>query len=170
MLTYYEENIGKVTSVDDFLADPRLYTYALKAYGLSDQASSKGFIRKVIESDLKDSASFANKLNDSRYRDFASAFNFNAGSRPRSRRATGQMESMIEAYSERSIRGFRGAAAKTSAFAQASAASARSTTSSTIPRSTTWPCSRSAWTRLCLEGFRAFGLRLHVRDVAVWTA
>ena len=51
---YYDKNIGKVKDVDDFLGDSRLYTYALKAYGLEDQASSKGFIRKVIESDLTD--------------------------------------------------------------------------------------------------------------------
>ncbi|KQT45160.1 hypothetical protein ASG43_12770 [Aureimonas sp. Leaf454] len=118
-VTYYEENIGKVKSVDDFLADQRLYTYALKAYGLSDQASSKGFIRKVIESDLKDSSSFANKLNDSRYRDFASAFNFKASATTKVAQSTGQMESMIEAYSERSIRGSVAAASKTAAFATA---------------------------------------------------
>jgi hypothetical protein len=114
--SYYEENIGKVKSVDDFLANQRLYTYALKAYGLSDQASSKGFMRKVIESDLSDSASFANKLTDSRYRDFASAFNFKAGSTTKVAQSTGQTEEMVEAYSERSVRGSVAAASKTAYF------------------------------------------------------
>ncbi|KQT66097.1 MULTISPECIES: DUF1217 domain-containing protein [unclassified Aureimonas] len=115
--TYYKDNIGKVKSVDDFLSDQRLYTYALKAYGLADQASSKGFIRKVIESDLTDSSSFVNKLSDARYRDFATAFNFKAGATKPVAQSVGQTESLVEAYSERSIRGSVVAAQKTNYFA-----------------------------------------------------
>ncbi|TDK35127.1 DUF1217 domain-containing protein [Rhizobium deserti] len=73
---YYEENIGKVTSVDEFVDDYRLYSYAMKAYGLSDMTYGKAFMKKVLESDLTDSASFANSLTDKRYAAFAAAFNF----------------------------------------------------------------------------------------------
>ncbi|MDO1581236.1 DUF1217 domain-containing protein [Rhizobium oryzicola] len=73
---YYEENIGKVKTVDDFMGDYRLYSYAMKAYGLEDMTYAKAFMQKVLESDLSDQNSFANKLTDSRYRDFAQAFNF----------------------------------------------------------------------------------------------
>src|SRR6478752_6796792 len=73
---YYKENIGKVTSVDDLLKDFRLYSYATKAYGLEDMAYAKAFLRKVLESDLSDQNSFANKLSDKRYREFAAAFPF----------------------------------------------------------------------------------------------
>ncbi|WP_370674119.1 DUF1217 domain-containing protein [Pleomorphomonas sp. PLEO] len=73
---YYKENIGKVTSLDDFLGDQRLYSYAMKAYGLEDMTYAKAFMRKVLESDLTDSASFANKLVDKRYQEFAKAFSF----------------------------------------------------------------------------------------------
>ena len=76
---YYKENIGNVTSVDAFLADFRLYSYAMKAYGLEDMTDSVAFMRKVLESDLSDDNSFANKLTDERYRDFATAFNFSGG-------------------------------------------------------------------------------------------
>lgn len=74
---YYKANISKVKSVDDFMNDDRLYNYAMKAYGLEDMAYAKAFMRKVLESDLSDSDSFANKLTDTRYKDFAASFNFN---------------------------------------------------------------------------------------------
>lgn len=73
---YYLENIGKIKSIDDFLADDRIYRYAMKAYGLGDMAYAKGLMRKVLEGGVDDSSSFANKLSDSRYKEFATAFNF----------------------------------------------------------------------------------------------
>ncbi|ACI53842.1 protein of unknown function DUF1217 [Rhizobium leguminosarum bv. trifolii WSM2304] len=75
---YYADHINKVTSVDDFLGDYKLYSYAMKAYGLEDMTYAKAFMKKVLESDLTDPNSYANKLSDTRYREFASAFNFNA--------------------------------------------------------------------------------------------
>ena len=78
---YYEANIGNVTSVDEFMKDYRLYSYAMKAYGLEDMTYAKAFMRKILESDLTDSASFANKLTDKRYQEFASAFNFSGGTK-----------------------------------------------------------------------------------------
>jgi hypothetical protein len=77
---YYKENIGKVASVDEFLDDYRLYTYAVKAYGLEDMGYAKAFMRKVLESDLTDANSFVNLLTDERYRAFANAFSFEASS------------------------------------------------------------------------------------------
>ena len=73
---YYRENIGKVTSLEEFFDDHRLYSYAMKAYGLEDMTYAKAFMRKVLESDLTDSKSFANKLVDKRYQEFAKAFSF----------------------------------------------------------------------------------------------
>ena len=73
---YFEANIGKVKNVDDFLNNYRLFTYAMKAYGLSDLGNAKALMKQVVESDLSDTNSVANRLNDSRYKDFAKAFNF----------------------------------------------------------------------------------------------
>ncbi|WP_156421755.1 DUF1217 domain-containing protein [Aureimonas ureilytica] len=98
--SYYEENIGKVTSVDQFLGDYKLYSYAMKAYGLEDQISAKGMIRKVLQSDLTDSSSYANKLADQRYRDFASAFSFGSSKAPTAQ-SSAQTERLTEAYAER---------------------------------------------------------------------
>ncbi len=74
---YFKNNIGKVTSVDGFLKNFRLYSYAMEAYGLSDMTNATAFMKKVLESDLNDPKSFVNTLSDSRYKTFAEAFNFN---------------------------------------------------------------------------------------------
>ncbi|MEH3147185.1 MAG: DUF1217 domain-containing protein [Methylobacterium frigidaeris] len=76
---YFEANIGKVKTVDEFLADTRLYSYAMKAYGLEDMIYAKAFMRRVLNEGVEDSSSFANRLTDSRYRAFAKAFNLAAG-------------------------------------------------------------------------------------------
>jgi hypothetical protein len=79
---YYKANIGKVKTVDDFMKDYRLYSYAMKAYGLEDMTYAKAFMKKVLQSDLSDSNSFVNKLVDKRYREFAAAFSFNGSATP----------------------------------------------------------------------------------------
>lgn len=73
---YYQDNIGKVKSVDDFLNNQRLFSYAMTAYGLSDMAYAKAFMKKVLTSDLSDSSSFVNKLTDPRFLTFAKAYQF----------------------------------------------------------------------------------------------
>jgi hypothetical protein len=73
---YYLANIGNVKSVDDFINNTQLFSYAMKAYGLEDMTYAKAFMKKVLTSDLNDSNSFANKLADSRYQDIAKAFDF----------------------------------------------------------------------------------------------
>lgn len=73
---YYLSNIGSIKSVDDFMADSRIYNYALKAHGLDDMAYAKAFIRKILTEGTTDENAFANKLIDKRYIDFAKTFNF----------------------------------------------------------------------------------------------
>ncbi|MGO6908078.1 DUF1217 domain-containing protein, partial [Rhizobium ruizarguesonis] len=51
---YYADHINKVENVDDFLGDYKLYSYAMKAYGLEDMTYAKAFMKKVLESDLTD--------------------------------------------------------------------------------------------------------------------
>ncbi|KMO32655.1 DUF1217 domain-containing protein [Methylobacterium aquaticum] len=76
---YYQANIGKVTSIDDFMADQRLYNYAMKAFGLEDMSYAKAFMRKVLTEGTSDSTAFANRLADDRYVAFAKAFDFSPG-------------------------------------------------------------------------------------------
>jgi hypothetical protein len=93
---YYNENIGKITSLDDFLKDYRLYSYAVKAHGLEDMSYAKAFMKKVLESDLSDENSFANKLTDTRYRTFASAFQFSTDTAVT--QTTRQINSVIDSF------------------------------------------------------------------------
>ncbi|WP_157016404.1 DUF1217 domain-containing protein [Mesorhizobium xinjiangense] len=73
---YYLENITSVKSIDAFLSDDRLFRYAMKAYGLEDMDYAKAFMEKVLTEGIDDEESFANKLSDSRYKEFAEVFNF----------------------------------------------------------------------------------------------
>ena len=74
---YYLEKIEQVDTIDQFLADDRLYRFAMEASGLGDMVYAKAFMRKVLEEGVDDPESFANKLADTRFRDFAKRFNFN---------------------------------------------------------------------------------------------
>ncbi len=73
---YYLKHIGDVKSVDDFIKDTRLFTYAMKAFGLEDMSGAKAFMRKVMVEGVSDSNSFANRLADDRFVKFATTFNF----------------------------------------------------------------------------------------------
>ena len=97
---YYDEHIGKIKNVDEFLADHRLYNYAMKAYGLEDMAYAKAFMKKVLTSDLSDTNSFANKLTDSRYRQFAAAFNFGGKSKNQTAQTDAQKSDTIGLYEQ----------------------------------------------------------------------
>ncbi|MBY2937307.1 DUF1217 domain-containing protein [Rhizobium leguminosarum] len=95
---YYKENIDKVTTVDEFMSDYKLYSYAMKAYGLEDMTYAKAFMTKVLESDLSDSSSFANSLSDTRYAEFAAAFKF-AGE-TKTAQSDVQRDNLLDAYEE----------------------------------------------------------------------
>ena len=95
---YYKENIGKVTDVEDFLDDYRLYSFAMTANGLEDMIYAKAFMKKVLESDLSDEDSFANKLTDTRYKDFAASFNFSAATA--SAQSEAQEDDLIGLYKQ----------------------------------------------------------------------
>ncbi|MGV8938403.1 MAG: DUF1217 domain-containing protein [Allorhizobium sp.] len=73
---YYLANIGDIKSVDDFMADTRLYNYALKAHGLEDMNYAKAFIRKVLTEGVDGDDKFANQLSDTRYAELAKSLNF----------------------------------------------------------------------------------------------
>ncbi len=101
---YYKDNIGKVKTVDDFLKNHRLYQYAMKAYGLEEMTYAKAFMKKVLESDLSDANSFANRLSDKRYRDFATAFSFKSTEAP-AVQSSNQTDDLIGLYTETAKRG-----------------------------------------------------------------
>jgi hypothetical protein len=73
---YYLANIEKIKTIEDFLADDRIFKYAMKAHGLEDMDYAKAFIKKALTEGIDDEDSFANKLTDRRYHDFVETFNF----------------------------------------------------------------------------------------------
>lgn len=73
---YYLSKIGSVKTVDEFVSDKRLMTFALTAFGLKDMAYAKAFVRKILKEGQDDSTAFVHKLEDKRYIEFAKAFDF----------------------------------------------------------------------------------------------
>lgn len=76
---YFLENIGKVRSVEDLVSDRRLLQVALGAFGLQQDLDNRFFIQKVLSDGTRADDALANRLADSRYRDFADAFGFGPG-------------------------------------------------------------------------------------------
>lgn len=76
--SYYLANITKVKSVDDLMADSRLYNYALFASGLDPATTNKDLVRDVLEGGVRDPASVANKLSNKAYARLATSLNFEA--------------------------------------------------------------------------------------------
>lgn len=75
---YYLDNITKVKSIEEFVADDRLFKYAMKAHGLQDMAYAKAFMVKAMKEGISSPDSFANKLTDKRYAEFVASYNFAA--------------------------------------------------------------------------------------------
>jgi hypothetical protein len=73
---YYLKNIAKVRSIDDLLNDTRLFKYTMRAFGLADMDHAKAFMRKVLAEGIDSADSFARRLDDDRFLQFASVFNF----------------------------------------------------------------------------------------------
>ena len=75
-IEYFRENIGKISSGDELVDDPRLYRFALTAFDLESQVFAKGLIRKLLNEGVTEPLALANRLTDSKFRTFARAFAF----------------------------------------------------------------------------------------------
>lgn len=88
---YYNKVAPTIASVEEFLADNRLFRFAMTAYGLADLAYAKGYMRKILEEGIADPDSLANRTNDTRIQEFARTFDFAAlGDVTMTRASTGQ--------------------------------------------------------------------------------
>ncbi|KIN74547.1 DUF1217 domain-containing protein [Sulfitobacter guttiformis] len=76
---YFRENINKITSAEELVADRRLLTVALGAFGLQDDINSKFFIRKILEEGTVNDDALANRFSDPRYKEMSQAFGFGPG-------------------------------------------------------------------------------------------
>ena len=73
---YFREKIGSVRTAEGLVADRRLLSVALTAFGLEADLPNRYFVRQVLESDPSDKDALAFRLADPRYGDLAKAFGF----------------------------------------------------------------------------------------------
>jgi len=92
--------IASVSTAEDLVADRRLLTVALGAFGLDDDIDSRFLIRKVLEEGTQEPRALANRLADRRYAALSEAFGFGNGTLPNTARA-GFAESITSAFLER---------------------------------------------------------------------
>ncbi|MEO1136895.1 MAG: DUF1217 domain-containing protein [Pseudomonadota bacterium] len=82
-LEYFRENIAGATTAETLVKDRQLLTVALGAYGLEEEINKRAFIQKILEDGTDISTSFANRLNDPRWRSFARDFGYGNFTGPR---------------------------------------------------------------------------------------
>src|SRR3954463_13996391 len=73
---YFKSHIGKITTAEQLTKDPRLLAFVLTAFNLGEDAKYPAKVKAVLNSDLTDFDSFANRSIDPRYKQMAQAFNF----------------------------------------------------------------------------------------------
>ncbi len=73
---YFEDNIGKVTSANELVSNPRLFNYAMTAFGLGDMTYARGLMKQVLAQGVHSGNALANTLPNLNYRAFANDFDF----------------------------------------------------------------------------------------------
>ncbi|HEY8162447.1 MAG TPA: DUF1217 domain-containing protein [Methylocystis sp.] len=73
---YFQDNIGKVKTADDLINNPRLFNYAMDAFGLSDMTYAKGLMKQVLQQGVTSNKALAHTLNNPNILAFAQAFDF----------------------------------------------------------------------------------------------
>jgi len=73
---YFKSKIGSIENPEQLVKDRRLLTFVTSAFGLDGEEKNGGKIRRILESDLKDERSFANRQIDPRFKQLAEAFKF----------------------------------------------------------------------------------------------
>lgn len=99
---YYLENYQKITSIDEFLNDTRVFNFAMNAFGLSDLAFAKGYMRKILEGGVVEPSALANRTNDARITAFAETFDF-AFWREETMTRSGTGQEVVDRYVRQSL-------------------------------------------------------------------
>lgn len=73
---YFREAVGEISTAEEFVADRRLMTVALGAFGLQDDINNRFFIQKILQEGTTNDDALANRFADTRYRDLSEAFGF----------------------------------------------------------------------------------------------
>jgi len=99
---YFENNIGGVKSAQQLVDDPRLFDYAMTAFGLSDMTYAKGLMEKVLQQGVTSSTALANTLDNSNIFAFAKAFDF-ADNGAATTSSSGLVSQVVNKYVENSL-------------------------------------------------------------------
>jgi hypothetical protein len=83
-VTYLRAKLPGATTAKALLADPRLQQIVLGAYGLDSQIGMNGLMEKVLNSNLTDSKSLANKMTNAAFKAIARDFNYAGTTTPAS--------------------------------------------------------------------------------------
>ncbi|MFM8800521.1 MAG: DUF1217 domain-containing protein [Tagaea sp.] len=70
-IEYAEKFAAKVKNPEEMINDRRFMSFVLSAFGLESEVDKKGLLRKVLMSDLTDVNSYANRMNDARFKELA---------------------------------------------------------------------------------------------------
>lgn len=93
---HFKEKMPQITSADQLLSDRQSLSVALGAFGLSDDINNTAFLKRLMTDGVEDGAALANRLSDTRYREFAAAFDFS--SVPAA--ASGNIDSIVDQFHE----------------------------------------------------------------------
>ena len=104
---YFRANIGKAQTASDFVNDPRLFNYAMTAFGLGDMTYAKGLISKVLKQGVASSGALANTLNNPKIQAFARAFDF-AGKGAAATASASLVDGVVSKYAETALESDRG--------------------------------------------------------------
>lgn len=97
---YFRENIAKISSAEELVADRRLLSVALGAFGLDADIDNKFFVRKVLEDGTGEKTDLANRLSDKQYLAMSEAFGFGDAVVPKSK-LPGFADKIIDQYRTR---------------------------------------------------------------------
>lgn len=68
-----QDSLGTFRSAKELVSDRNALNVVLTAFGLENDVNSQFFIQKILESDLTDKTSLANRLSDARYKSLTKA-------------------------------------------------------------------------------------------------
>jgi len=97
---YFRQKIGDIKTAEDLVADRRLLSVALGAFGLDSDINNRFFLKKILQDGTLEPSALGNRLADKRYLAFSKAFGFGDFSTPRTVLSTFPDE-IISAFNER---------------------------------------------------------------------
>ncbi len=98
-VAYFKEKIKTIETVDALMDNRRLLELTLGAFGLEEDISNRAFVRQVLESDLNDPTSLANRLSEKKYLTMARSLNFAGSARLPGTDATEDVKPALQALS-----------------------------------------------------------------------